>query len=412
MIDNKTFDFTIENYQKQKPFSSFLSGIAGKMGIPLWAFYVNRGQLISSFGIRDKNGAIMEFFPANNAYHYVSRIGFRTFIKKNGIVHEFFKEKNENQKLIIKQDQVSIEEDHKELGILLKVTYFTLPNEPIASLIRKVEINQYKDISDIEVIDGLAQILPTGVDHGSTKFLSNLMQSWMASIHEKDYVFYKLRATTDDSAEVNDVHDGNFYLTKSNQKPLLISDYKLIFDEDTSLETPYLFKRHTIEELSNISQAHVNQVPCAMSGFKFDKSEKSTFVSMIGYVSDKHILDGFADRVSLEYFEKKEIENAELHVDIVSAIETKTSQPIFDAYLKQCYLDNVLRGGQPMIVDSVDGPVAYHLYSRKHGDMERDYNFFSIDPAYYSQGNGNFRDVLQNRRNDLFFQPKVGDFNI
>ena len=35
-----------------------------------------------------------------------------------------------------------------------------------------------------------------------------------------------------------------------------------------------------------------------------------------------------------------------------------------------------------------------------------------LEPNYLSQGNGNFRDVLQNRRNDLFFEPKVKDFNI
>ena len=29
----------------------------------------------------------MEFFPANGAYHYVSKIGFRTFIKINQKVY-------------------------------------------------------------------------------------------------------------------------------------------------------------------------------------------------------------------------------------------------------------------------------------------------------------------------------------
>lgn len=409
---NSLYSFTIEDYQKQKPFSSFLSGIAGKMGIPLWAFYVNRGQLISSFGIRDKNGAIMEFFPANNAYHYVSRIGFRTFVKKDGKVYEFFKEKNPNQRLIVRQDQVTIEEDQLDLGIKVRVTYFTLPNEPIAGLVRKVEIENYKENSDIEVVDGLAQIIPSGIDYNTYKAVSNLMQSWMANIHEKQYVFYKLRASTDDGAEVNEVHDGNFYLTTSTEKPLLISDYKLIFDEDTSLETPYLFEKHSIEELSKISQVHVNQVPCAMSGYTFKNIKNASFVSVIGYASDKNVLDELAQRVDLKYFENKEIENMHLHDELVSTIETKTSQPIFDAYLKQSYLDNVIRGGTPMMVNTVDGVIAYHLYSRKHGDLERDYNFFSIDPTFYSQGNGNFRDVLQNRRNDLFFQPEIGNFNI
>jgi hypothetical protein len=52
------------------------------------------------------------------------------------------------------------------------------------------------------------------------------------------------------------------------------------------------------------------------------------------------------------------------------------------------------------------------VYSRKHGDLERDYNFFVSLPEYYSQGNGNFRDVLQNRRNDVLIDNRVKDFNI
>lgn len=33
-------------------------------------------------------------------------------------------------------------------------------------------------------------------------------------------------------------------------------------------------------------------------------------------------------------------------------------------------------------------------------------------PEYYSQGNGNFRDVNQNRRSDIYFANFVGDYNI
>ena len=46
---------------------------------------------ISSFGLRDKNGAILEFYPANLAYIYTPTIGFRTFVKVDGVVHEFSK---------------------------------------------------------------------------------------------------------------------------------------------------------------------------------------------------------------------------------------------------------------------------------------------------------------------------------
>jgi hypothetical protein len=57
-------------------------------------------------------------------------------------------------------------------------------------------------------------------------------------------------------------------------------------------------------------------------------------------------------------------------------------------------------------------PKIYHTFNRVHGDIERDYNWFNLDPTYYSQGPGNFRDVNQNRRNDVLVTPEVGDFDV
>lgn len=412
MSSSHPYTFTMHNYQKERPFSSFLPGIAGKTGFPLWSFYVNRGQLISSFGIRDKNGAIMEFFPANSSYHHVSRMGFRTFIKVGKVVYEFFKEKNEGQTLYVRQDQIAIEETNSLLGIRVKVTYFTLPNESLAGLVRKVEIsNLTKAPLDIEIIDGMAQVLPTGIGYYEYKFMSNLFQSWMESRQEKEFLFYTLRASTADSSEVKAITDGNYFFSVGLKNPLYISDYKLIFDEDTSLETPYVFEHNSIEELRHISQVHVNQVPCGMVGYSLNLTGTSSFVSVFGYTAKQTRLDPFLKKANLAYFAKKEQENLDLHQSIVGAVETHTSLPLLDAYFEQCYLDNVLRGGVPMMVDTLEGPIGYHLYSRKHGDPERDYNFFSIEPSFYSQGNGNFRDVLQNRRNDIFFTPALKDFN-
>ena len=67
-MDSYGFDqtgrFVIRDYNQAKPFASFLPGIAGVMGIPMWVFYVNRGQAITSFGIETKDNPIMEFLPA------------------------------------------------------------------------------------------------------------------------------------------------------------------------------------------------------------------------------------------------------------------------------------------------------------------------------------------------------------
>lgn len=47
-----------------------------------------------------------------------------------------------------------------------------------------------------------------------------------------------------------------------------------------------------------------------------------------------------------------------------------------------------------------------------HGDLERDYNDFIIEPTFFSKGPGNFRDVAQNRRNDVMITPRIGAFNV
>ncbi len=93
------------------------------------------------------------------------------------------------------------------------------------------------------------------------------------------------------------------------------------------------------------------------------------------------------------------------------SVSIKTNNKVFDQYVKQAFLDNALRGGYPMVLGRKD-PKPFYLYGRKHGDLEREYNFFSLSPEYYSQGNGNYRDVCQNRRNDLYINPELKTFNI
>ena len=82
--------YVIQNYQGKPPFSSFLPGIAGQLGVPVWCYYNNRGQGVCSFGVNDKDHAIMEFSPARQAYRDVARTGFRTFCKVNGTYRELF----------------------------------------------------------------------------------------------------------------------------------------------------------------------------------------------------------------------------------------------------------------------------------------------------------------------------------
>ena len=82
--------YTMQQYGKQPEFAGFLPGIAGEKGIPIWCYYVNRGQGVVSFGVDNKDHAIMEFLPAHRAYTRVRQTGFRTFVRVNGAFSERF----------------------------------------------------------------------------------------------------------------------------------------------------------------------------------------------------------------------------------------------------------------------------------------------------------------------------------
>lgn len=397
-----------QSYALKKPFSSFLSGVAGIQGIPMWVYYVNKGQLISSFGLRDKNGAMLEFVPANQAYELVSQRGFRTFIKANGDVIECFKVDNAlHQTLHVTKHDVSIVEYIETLDLTIHVTYFTLPEAPLAGFLRKVTIEFGKNApASIEVVDGLTHLLPAKLDAGLLKNMSHTLRSWMVCVPTRDAMYYKLSASIGDTAEVQMIDDVNTYQTFGLKDKTYIYDLSILFDHDTTLSFPHAFK----SDLSFESQSEVNHVPAAMTYTKLN--ETTTFISMFSYAEHQKQYELHTSTFHLAYLLEKEKENQRLHDELTQVVQTTTSNTHFNDYLEYSYMDNVLRGGTPLMLETKDGNIPYYVYSRKHGDLERDYNFFSIEANVMSQGNGNFRDVLQNRRNDLFFEPKIKAFNI
>ena len=153
--------FEQRDYGKKTTFASFLPGIAGVRGIPIWCYYVNRGQAVVSFGVENKDHAIMEFYPAHQAYQNVERTGFRTFYRKNGVYGEAFRSVKNEQVMRIGQNDLEIEEMNDEQQLKTKVNYFTLPGEHIGALVRKVEVkNCSKEEISLELLDGMPALIP------------------------------------------------------------------------------------------------------------------------------------------------------------------------------------------------------------------------------------------------------------
>jgi len=183
--ENKHFDFAgryiIRDFDTMRPVSNFLSGLAGVWGVPMWAFYVNRGQGITSFGIQSKDGAISKFYSAEKAYQLTPFTGFRTFIKGNreGKIWDhapFDQIVNENQaenierNMHVGMNEMEIVEEESALGLRTNILYFTLPDQSFPGLVRRVTISntEKKSALYVDVFDGLARLLPGGLGEGST----------------------------------------------------------------------------------------------------------------------------------------------------------------------------------------------------------------------------------------------------
>lgn len=408
--------FIIEDYGKKSTFASFLPGIAGIKGIPSWCYYVNRGQCVSCFGVENKDHAIMEFYPAHQSYQNVKRTGFRTFLKKDGAYFEAFADENEKHRMMIYQNGLEIEETNAAHQIRTHVTYFTLPEEKAGALVRKVTVENLADkAAEVEMLDGMPACIPYGVSNDDLKTMGSLVKAWMQVEHVETRVpFYRVRASIVDTASVTEVIGGNFsfgVLEDGTRLPAIV-DPDIVFAYDTTMTNAVNFAKEGIEALQNMKQVTQNQFPCSFYGTKktLAPAESLTIYEVIGQVESYGALQKFAEKkMDGAFFAAKLRRTRELVDDLCSHIDTHTASPAFDAYCRYTYMDNVLRGGYPILLGK---DKIFYVYSRKHGDLEREYNYFSMLPEFYSQGNGSYRDVNQNRRCDNFFTPYVGTENI
>ncbi|MDD5622177.1 MAG: hypothetical protein PHQ09_03305 [Actinomycetota bacterium] len=426
---DKDGKFVIENYNHATTFSSFLPAVSGLYGKPLWAFYVNRGQCISSIGINNKDYSIMEFEPANKAYRGTSLHGFRTFLKiKDGrkVFHYepfqnnyYFNDTyNISQKMYINSYDLGLEEINTTLGIKIEVMFCTLPGETLASLIRRMDITNISGKSlEIEIVDGLPIIIPYYLTNDNLKNESNLRQAWMGVENYKTIPFYKIEVLPHDTPETLPVEGGNFYLNFFFNKDEKIDFLKTIVEPRVifGYATDLIYPEKFFNEDFSIPEEQVSRgtTPC---GFGYKKiilgsGKSNTTYTMVGNSDNYKKLKIFVNKILCKkYVIEKIDENKKLIEGLKSPIFCSSNSKEFNLYCGQTFMDNFLRGGYP--VELGKGKHIFYVYSRKHGDLEREYNFFQVDATNFSQGNSNFRDVCQNRRNDIFFFPFTDDTNI
>lgn len=406
----------MKDYGRKSTFASFLPGIAGIKGIPMWCYYVNRGQAVTSFGVENKDRSIMEFAPAHVAYQNTKRTGFRTFVLCNGKFVEPFSDETLPHNMDIEQNLLTISEENADAGLKTTVSYYILPEERIGALVREVTITNTADKdASIEILDGMPALIPYGISQDNLKNMTQTAKAWMqVEKTEGGNAFYRVRASIEDSTTVKVINGGNFAVAfmGDGEKLYPQTDPETIFAYDDSLANPVVFKNGGIDAVEAKRQNVSNIFPSAFFKIKktLKKGESVSVYEMYGHAASMNVLDTFmADGRDISYFMNKKLRARELVEELCRVIDTKTGDSKFDGYVKYTYMDNVLRGGAPI---RLGNNKIFYVYSRKHGDIERDYNYFSMLPEFYSEGNGSYRDINQNRRCDTFFAPFVGPENI
>lgn len=456
----KLFDdknrFVLEDFDAKPNFASFLPGVAGLYGKPVWAFYVNQGQGIASFGVVSKEFPIMEFNAANKAYQNTPYLGFRTFIKgkrgKKSIEFEPFSpsatrdlEEDDQEKLpkrimFIDTNEFEVRDIDPVTELSTSVRYIVLPNEDFGALVRRTTITNDGDTPvTISVLDGLAKLEPVGGDlDWGLKNMGRTLEGWMGVYQANEesitMPYYRMSTESSDTASVKIEEAGHYLLSmiedETDDAELLpiVYDTNAVFGQDSSLTKPLGFHTKKIDDLvenTQYGQARTSSGFAAVDEKTLQPGESFSIASFYGKAEHIAEVPVLAKRVTKAGYVTSKFLDARALIDQLTAgVETNTTNKLFDGAVKQMFLDNALRGGMPQVLGNVDDDAYYsnydedvrvkvfHTFSRIHGDLERDYNAFNIDYSFFSQGPGNFRDVAQNRRDDVTFAPRIGSFDV
>ena len=405
---------------------------------------------MTAFGVQNKDGAIAKFNTAEKAYQQTAFTGFRTFVKgsRNGVSFAhmpFFPNAFTGNKekpirnMMIGMSEMEIEEISTEYGLKTNVLYFTVPNEEFPSLVRRTTFTNMNPnfALTLDVLDGLGKLQPSGISNMNLDALGRTMEAWM-NVYNADSgngitePFFHISQATGDTAQVQLIKDGHFSVAfiedghgvqvdiDGLNVPLnVIVDPSVVFGTDTSLTNPSgFFGEDTPDafDIVKLAQGTTSRTPCsfAAANLRIPAGSSVTVTSIYGHAINFETFSNiYSPKIrSKGYINEKRTAAATVVKSITDKVITNTGSSLFDAYIKQNFLDNTLRGGMPLALGDPLNPKIYHTYSRIHGDLERDYNNFQFETTYFSQGPGNFRDVSQNRRMDVVLSPIVRDFNV
>lgn len=214
---------------------------------------------MASFGVNSKSGSIQKFESANIKYRDNAITGFRTMVRSrtddgspfcfqpfkalsrscisensNILQQDDRNAPNREMTMFIGLNELEIE-DKSSHGHMLNdknymtnvqtnVQYFTITDETFPALVRNTTfLNSGTKTLHMEVLDGLAELLPAGVGINEIQQMPRLREAWMRvlnmDVSNGTIPFYRITQGTEDTPAVKEILEGHFvvaFITSSS----------------------------------------------------------------------------------------------------------------------------------------------------------------------------------------------------
>jgi hypothetical protein len=181
-IDNEKY-YQIKNYHEMPDF--FISIVSDS---DHWMFISSSGSL--SAGRKDRDNALFPYYTVDKIHDYKGKTGSRTYFLitnkgKTSLWEPFTDESTKFYKITrnlyknIYGNKIIFEEINSDLGLSFRYGWY---NSEKFGFIKKSSITNLNNSSTtIEILDGIQNVLPYGVDYGFQNEYSNLLDAYKKS---------------------------------------------------------------------------------------------------------------------------------------------------------------------------------------------------------------------------------------
>lgn len=378
-----------------------------------WMFLSSLGPLTA--GRRSKGGAVFPYRTVDQIHDAVGRVGGRTLVRRrsDGAIWEPFTERSAGLAGVTRtvsrsaySTWVTLAESHEDFGLEVRQTWTTSATRGV---LRFVEFAASKSSVDVDVLDGMIDVLPACVEPAMQAGMSSLVTAYRMAELVGPMGVYRLGSIPVDRAEPNEaLLATSVWSTAAGS--VLLSEHQIEAFRSGAKVRPEGRSRGTRGAFLVARRLQLGAGEMDVSVLAMEMEQAADDM--------ERALDWIASQDDLFATLRREADQTEL--DLASLLANvdahqRTASFAEDARHYANTLYNAMRGGLPIgpysppTIEEAGSPDEFRHaveslplgLSRRHGDPSRPWNRFFIDietedGSLKAAYEGNWRDIFQN----------------